>query len=75
MLIKSVYFLLQTAQTYVRSSKLKQFSKVDLPPQKKDKKNLLYQKNILPVKILSAIKVLKGNCFLSIERNTEGLDH
>lgn len=49
---------------------------VDLPPpKKKTKKFFSNKKKILPVKIFSIIKVHKGNCFLSIERNTEVLDH
>lgn len=43
MVIKSADFMLQTAQTYMLSSKLKQFSKVALSPSP-PQKNLLYKK-------------------------------
>lgn len=43
MVIESVYFMLQRAQTYMLSSKLKQFSKVTSPKKKKRQKSLAKQ--------------------------------
>lgn len=59
-MIESVYFVLQTAPTYRLSSKLKQ---------------TILKDSLTKKKLLSTIKVHKGNCLLSMERNRKVLDH